>query len=348
MNSSRDETFESGLVAALQPIRGFVLANAIHQFFESGLYETILEVGPISTSQLAEQENLDTARLEAFLQFLTVEQLLLRTEEGFEVADAARDLVPYLPWYRMLIGGYGQTFLTLSQHLGQGSDPADRNLAMVGEGSCGISHFDAIPLTKRLIDRMPQRPERVVDLGCGNGRYLVELCEVIPGIQALGIEPSQESTDAGNQLISQAGLADRAEVIRGDASIVLSNDVQFEPQCFILGFVLQEILGQVGRQGLLDFLRNLFDRYPKAYLVVIEVDNQHDDVEQMQTGLAHAYYNSYYLLHPFTQQRLETRPFWQELFHECGGLVVAEDTTDTEVDSTGLELGFLVSRRSGI
>ncbi|MDA9913062.1 hypothetical protein N9D66_01225 [Candidatus Nanopelagicales bacterium] len=347
MESHHQATFEQGLVQALEPIRGFALAATLHQFFDSGIYDFLAERGPSTAEQVAVERDLEPDRILVLLQYLTVEGYLENAEGRFTVTSKAIDLVPYIPWYRMLIGGYGNTFLSLNNHLDKGSPPANRDLAMVGDGSCGISHYDAIPLTRRLLDQITPRPRRIVDLGCGNGRYIVELCDAIPGIVARGVEPSYASTVAANDLIAKAGYQDRAQVIHGDAASVLSPDFTFEPQCFILGFVLQEILGQVGREGLTDFVRSLFDRYPMSHVIVIEVDNRHDDLELMRSGLAKAYYNAYYLLHPFTQQRLETRAFWRELFADCGAVILAEDTTDLQVDSTGFELGFLVARAEG-
>jgi 2-ketoarginine methyltransferase len=66
----------------------------------------------------------------------------------------------------------------------------------------------------------------------------------------------------------------------------------------------------------------------------------------MRHGLSLAYYNAYYLWHPFTNQRLETVAFWEELFAECQLKIVAREYTDPRVDSTGLEVGYLLRKRA--
>src|SRR6185436_16906132 len=114
----------------------------------------------------------------------------------------------------------------------------------------------------------------------------------------------------------------------------------FEPDFIVLGFVLHEILGQSGEEAVIGFLRQLITRYPAVHLVVIEVDQRMDDPEVMAGGLGLAYYNAYYLLHPFTDQRLETRAYWARIFERAGLEIAAEDGVDPEVDSTGLELGY--------
>lgn len=344
---SPDERFEDGLVAAIEPIRQFALASVSIQFFESGLFALLAEAGPLSAEQVSRRQGWDPDRTRALLCYLAVEDLVQVTAEdgpAYSVAPRAEALQPYLSWYQLLIRGYAPTFLGLSDALAAGAEPTERDLPAVGTGSCGMSHFDAIPLTRRLMGKVDPAPTRIVDLGCGNGGYIAELCAVMPSISALGIEPSPIAAEDGNRIIAELGYADRARVIAGDAHEVLIDGFDFEPDCFILGFVLQEILGQIGRTGVIEFLRAVHERYPTASVVVIEVDNRHGDIDFMRRGLARAYYNPYYLIHPFTGQRLETREYWLQLFAEAGYAVVAENTTSADVDSTGLELGFLLQR----
>ncbi|WZB72469.1 hypothetical protein WJ968_14835 [Achromobacter xylosoxidans] len=65
----------------------------------------------------------------------------------------------------------------------------------------------------------------------------------------------------------------------------------------------------------------------------------------MEHGLAKAYYNPYYLIHEFTEQRLMTDAWWQSLYEEAGLKIVNHDYPDEAVDSTRLEIGYLLKRR---
>jgi 2-ketoarginine methyltransferase len=114
-----------------------------------------------------------------------------------------------------------------------------------------------------------------------------------------------------------------------------------------MGFVLHEILGQEGEAGLIKFLSQLTDRFPDICIIVIEVDNVIDNPRLMQHGLSLAYYNPYYLLHPFTNQRLESQAFWDNLFEKCQLKILAKEAIDPRVDSTGLEIGYLLQKREG-
>ena len=64
----------------------------------------------------------------------------------------------------------------------------------------------------------------------------------------------------------------------------------------------------------------------------------------MQHGLAISYYNPYYLLHYFTGQKLIRSHEWEEIFSRVGLKCIKKLTTDTNIDSTGFEIGYLLKK----
>lgn len=340
------KTFESGLVDALQPVRFHALAIALYQLFETGLFSHLRSQPGQTVPAVAAALSMDAWRLETFVHYLRNERYLDMDEAGrIQLAEAAIALEPYRPWYTMMIGGYTPTWMGMGQALLANSPPAPRDLRQVGVGSCGISNHDAIPLTRRLMALSPTPCTRLLDLGCGNGMYLVHFCLALPDVQkAWGIEPSAESCDEARKLVAAHGLEERVSIIHGTAGNALTLAADLSPNFAVIGFVLHEILGQEGRQGVVAFLKGLMDRFPDLSLVVIEVDGKLSDPHRMGEGLGLAYYNPYSTLHPFTLQRLETPSFWDGVFKDAGLATLACLTTDPEVDATGLELGYLLRR----
>lgn len=339
-----DSRFQEGeLIEALQPIRFFALAANLHHFFKSGIYDT-LAAAATATEPLASALALDAVRLAGFLQYLGNEGILDATPAGWVVTTKGRTLAQFRGWYTMFIGGYGSTFLQLGDRLQRGASPATRDAAQVGIGSCFISHYDAIPLTRSLMAKAPTRGRRILDIGCGNALYLVEFCKAMPEVEAWGVEPDPQGYAAAVQLVESSGLKERIHLLCRSALDFFRAPAATSFDFAVLGFVLHEILGQSGEAAVIEFLREFITRFPEIHLIVIEVDERMADPQIMRHGLALGYYNPYYLFHPFTSQRLAPAAYWEALFAKAGLVVLARETTSPRVDSTGLELGYLLRR----
>lgn len=333
---------ESKLVAALQPFRGFVLANMIFALQQSGL-ECALDEG-ITAERLARERSLDPQRLDAFVDYLVAAGLLSRSESGVLTRTPyGRSFDEARSWYEMMIGGYGVSFRALGEHLAAGSPPAPRVGGLVGSGSCGISLHDSIPLLRRLLQESGRAYTSLVDLGCGSGVYLTELCKDYPGMTAVGIEPDERAAQAALAWVAAQGDPERIRIEQTGALQWL-NDTADKPDLAVLGFVIHEVLGQEGQAGVRLLLETLFERSPEVDLAVIDIDLRAADATLMQHPLAQSYYNAYFLLHPFTSQRLERKDWWERLFTDCGLRIVASAPTDPAMDSTDFEIGWLLRR----
>ena len=339
------ENIEHELVDALQPIRGMALAVCINHFFEMGIYDH-LDRQKMNLNDLSTALGLEKRRLDGFLHYLKNEDILDKQGGVFSLTNRARSLHKFKAWYTMLVGGYAQTYMQVAECMDGTGKWATRDVGKVGIGSCGISHYDAIPLTRRLMEKTARPAKTLLDLGCGNALYLVEFCKQVPGLSAYGVEPSENACRHAETIIVKEGLQDRIKILNKDINSFLESDLDCKPDLLVLGFILQEILGQEGEEGVVRFLTTVSERYPEMNLIVIEVDNQIDNPTIMGHRLAKSYYNPYYLIHYFTPQRLETDQWWQNLFTKCGLEIVASDYPDNGVDSTRLELGYLLRPRS--
>jgi 2-ketoarginine methyltransferase len=342
--SNADDDFENELIEWLQPIRGLALAFALQHVLEGGVYDKLVESSSgVHIEQLAREQNLDARRLSGLLSYLANEHVVMVGDGVVSLTARGRRLSRFRSWYQLLVGGYAQSFSQIGHALSAGSAAVTRDLGKVGIGSCGMSHFDAIPLTQSLLKQIP-KVDVLLDLGCGNGRYLVELCTANPGLRAIGVEPSLDGFNDAQRSIAESEFQDRIQLHQQDACGFLEHPKQhWTPDVLVLGFVLHEILGQGGEEQVIAFLRTVTSRYPSIKLIVIEVDDRIHDPGVMQHGLSKAYYNPYYLLHYFTGQRLERLAYWEDLFRRIGLRVVARATTDPKVDSTGLEVGYLLA-----
>ena len=347
MDGNSGVNIEQDLITAIEPIRGFVLASMTYHFFDRGVFDYLRDKGPASVTRIAGDLHLNAKKLRGLMDYLVNENLLFRQEDDYRLCERSLQLHRFRGWYTMLIGGYGGTFLQMGSVLGADAGWATRDAAKVGIGSCEISHFDAMPLTRSLMSKAPGRKRNLLDLGCGNALYLAEFCQANPELHALGVEPDRGGYEAGLATIRRYGLEDRVSLVNQGAVEFMKSEIPFDPDFLILGFVLHEIVGSEGRASTVEFLRSIISRFPQIRLIVIEVDERSQEPRIMQHGLSRAYYNPYYLLHNFTAQQLLPHATWLELFAEAGLEVLATESTSEQVDSTGLEIGYLLRAAQG-
>lgn len=341
-----DPSFELRLIEGIGPIGEYFLASALHHLFDSGLFDELdRRPGGASVDQLADALYMEHDRLRGFLLYLANEAVVEVERDNVRLTSKGRQYAEFRAWYTMMIGGYALTMSQLGVALARGAPACSRNARYVGMGSCEISRFDGIPMTNSLIRHAGLQCREVLDLGCGNGLYLVEFCRHMPGIRAWGSEPDKGGYEEAMRLVEIAGMSDRIRLSNASATEFLRDPpADCDPDLMVLSYVLHEVLGQEGEEMVLALLKGIVGRFPRIHIVVIEVANEIDNVAAMRHGLASAFWNPYFLLHYFTQQRLEKRAYWEDLFARAGLEIAGFTSTDPHVDSTGIELGYLLRR----
>lgn len=336
--------FERRLIENTQPIRFFMLAQALHHSLELGLFD-LLETKPgLAEADIVAHFDLEPERLFGLLRYLENEGYLVQ-DEGWRLTAKGAGLPVFAPWYEMLVGGYAPTMIQLGQTLKKGAAYATRDDTRVGVGSCGIGRYDAVPLVEKLLDAADRKLETLVDLGCGSGGFLMDLLVERPELRGIGMDPNLESTVIGAQQAVDRKLSDRVVLHHGEAADVarLELPAQGHGTAFMTAFILQEVLEQHGEAAVEDLLRVTLETYPEALWLVVEMDYKPSS-PIMAHGLAQTFYNPYFLLHAITEQRLETDDYWQKLFTRVGLKCLKVEHPLDRVDSTGLQMGYLLSR----
>jgi SAM-dependent methyltransferase len=332
---------EVRLIEAMRPFQGFMLAGALQAFFASGLYDQLAAGETKTVAELAAAGELEEDRVEALARFLEVEGVI-DYGTGVSLTERGRSFGDFRAWYEMLIGGYGHVVAGLADGLRRGGEAPPRTGVHVANGSAGVSMRCSLPMVQRLLAARAGEPELIVDVGCGSPRYLEAIC-ASSGCHGIGIDPDLGAVEAGNAYLRGNGNG-AVEMHRGRAQDGIV-DLGVSPDVVIVAFVLHEVLGQSGEASVHELLLGLAAAAPDADLLIVEVDWRGDDPTAMQHGYSRTYYNGYYLLHPFTEQRLATKAFWDSTFDAVGLDIVAHETTDPRTDSTGLELGYLLRSR---
>jgi 2-ketoarginine methyltransferase len=336
--------FERRLIENTQPIRFFFLAQALHHALDLGLFTTLGHTPGRSVAELSAEHGLDEERLLGLLRYLQNEGYLV-DNGGWRLTAKSVDLPVFAPWYEMLVGGYAPSMQQLGDVLKKDAPWATRDATKVGAGSCGIGAYDAMPLVETLLGSADRQISTIIDLGCGDSAFLIDLLVARPGLRGVGMDPNRESIEIGTALGAARGVADRLELRCGTAGDVVKLDLPDRGRgtCFMTAFVLQEVLEQEGEPAVEELLKQTFDTYPEALWLVVEMDHRPTS-PIMAHGLALAFYNPYFLIHAITEQRLETREYWAEMFERVGLRTLRLAHPDDRADSTGLQFGYLLGR----
>ncbi|MFI1184274.1 class I SAM-dependent methyltransferase [Streptomyces sp. NPDC020799] len=248
----------------------------------------------------------------ACLDYLEQRGLLERTGPRIRLSERGRDIAKdkdYLVW---LHGGYGSTFRALpnlldgSQRYGRDHH---RDGRVVAQASALIGRHAFVPPALELLRTISY--DRVVDLGCGNARFLAKVCEQ-SGACGVGVDISPDACDEARSELRAAGMAERVEMVCGDA-FALERVPHIKDTGLVTAFaLLHEILGR-GRPALIDFLSRLSALLPAgAHLLAMEVT-------PASSGAGSAGVNpEFTLVHALMSQTLYTEEEWSQALREAG------------------------------
>lgn len=336
--------FQPEVFKTLDYVKGFVGAKVIFQMLKLGVFDDLLDAH--SLEQIAAKRALDPYLLRTVFEYLTVEGLLLKEVQGdavsFHLSAYGSRIKHYEGWFNILIGGYDNIFSNIGPMLQEGIDGYKRDGMWVGIGSCQISRYDTIPITKDFIKSVKPDARHIVDFGCGNAQYLCTLAKELDGIRAIGIEPDKSAYEAGLKKVADMGLQGQVSLVNVDA---LDYEIVDKPDFILFGFVLQEIVSQIGRPAFIEYLSKLGKKFADSYLMVMEVDYDIDNQEVMQSPIGRGYYNPYFLLHPFTNQLLLPKKEWDQIFDEAGYDIVRDEVTSPKADPSGFGICYVLKYR---
>lgn len=212
------------LLARLLLWRDFTPFTRVHFLAaaaESGVLRALRE--PLTAAELAEK--VDVRRPELLEALLAV---------GVALGELATEGQRYSlrgPRARLIASGKGDAFAALVEEwmhydadVFRELEPRLRGAALgdylaptatiVARSSRVLEPFVSTYL-RALVAR--RRPRRVLDVGCGSGVYLKHAAEASPDVTGVGIDLDRQVVDLARKNVSAWGIADRFEIVAGDA-----------------------------------------------------------------------------------------------------------------------------------
>ena len=219
---------EEEMIEAFQPIRFYALATNLYHLTDTGMLDDLLTHAPTTAAAIGTRLGMDAQRVTEFLKYLRNEGYIEQNGDLFDLSTKGKAFRHHHHIYTFMVGGYGESFAQIGDKLQKDSGWVSRNWTKISIGSSNNARYDTPPVLRRLMAHVPGDSYRLLDISCGNGGYLVDLCAAMPEIElAYGVDPSAESCAAARELIAAHGLQDRIQIINSDNDALL--DTSGEP-----------------------------------------------------------------------------------------------------------------------
>ena len=305
--------------------RGFFATRVIQCLFNVGFLDQISARGFVDLSAFARENNLDARILRLLCDYLYALNFLEKDGDRFLPGKNAAILIETLRGSFDIIYAYEDLFHNLDALLRKEKaygEAVKRREEFVGKGSGQTAKLLPFPLTIDLIKR--NGFSKVLDLGCGDGEFLVSLCKEGRGFRGYGVDLSQEVVVLARGRLLREGLADRVEIIVGD--IFQLKEVQEKvgkPDVATAFYVLHEFLWS-GRQRVIDLLRQFREVFPGVSLIACEITQlQPEDFRKKPSLIL-----EHHLFHDLSQQGSIPREEWKRIFSASGFRLTEEYRLD--------------------
>lgn len=302
---------------AFDLVHGFTITNVFASLEMAGVLDD-LGAGEVTPGRTHHYGKDGDALLEASLRYLSRRGLVEQSGGAFRLSELGRAVARdrgYLVW---AAGGYGEPLHHLDAFiLGRQRYGTDhpRDGKWVAGGAALLGRQDVVPHAMKLLEGISF--QRALDLGCGNARFLLNVCNRF-GCAGAGIDLSPAACEEAVKAVRAAGLQDRVQVVEGDAFDVGRMPALADTQLVITFFLLHE-MSSVSRAALVDFLSRLSSRLPAgAHLLAAEVVPPEGEGETGQRFTPEFDY-----VHAMMRQSLMSAADWRQVLKE-GGFEVEE------------------------
>ncbi|MFE5140026.1 SAM-dependent methyltransferase [Streptomyces fagopyri] len=154
------------------------------------------------------------------LRFVQVRGLVESQGDSWRLTPRGASLLGEVP--EAVIGYYAEAYGPvlssieglLTGRLRYGSDVA-RDTEALGRRCEVLFRSVGMNVVRELVGKY--QAKRVLDLGCGTGGLVLDLCREDPGLRAVGLDIAEDAVALGSKRAAEEGLDDRASFVVGDA-----------------------------------------------------------------------------------------------------------------------------------
>jgi len=321
------------LTEPLELAKSYVLSQAIFGAYQVGIWDHFGRDpnGTLSVAAYAEEKGLSTHHLLGMMEYLARRQFFIESEKRvFALSPKGRELLAegWLGYFVFFVGGYGKVLDRMGEQVNRaiayGKDVVrDGHCVAVASEIVGErpTHGNFETMLRRAASN-PDRPARVLDIGCGSGKFLLRLMRGVDAQEGIGVDLVEEACALARATMSAAGYADKTRILEGDARALLSLDSSLEGTVDLITamFVVHEFFGRDlsnGARLIAELARTLTPG--RGRLLIMD---KHIDILETEAPL---FFTEFKLIHDFTNQRLISRAQWHDVIEMAGLHIVHEE-----------------------
>jgi SAM-dependent methyltransferase len=301
---------------ALDLFQGFAVSSVLAGLEMSGDLAVLAE-GGIDLESNPSRDKREKDLLSASLRYLEQRGLVRDGDGRFALTGYGEKVYRDRGFMLWLVGGYGEPLRQLDAMLGHGKrygTDCQRDGRWVADGTTLMARRFVLPDAMALLARL--HFDSVLDLGCGNARFLMGICRTF-GARGVGVDISQAAYAEAGKAVAEAGLEHQIELVLSDVKALDNVPCLDQIQLVVAFYLLHEFLA-IGRHALVSFLADLARRLPPEANLVI------GEVEPPPAGKAGTLFTpEFSYIHAMMGQRLFTADEWAEALAD-GGFTVRE------------------------
>jgi SAM-dependent methyltransferase len=296
-------------------VRAMDLAYALLALDETGMAAKLVGGEPVTETDLT--KGLDVELAGHFLHYLEMREIVVVQNGSVRLTENGRKIYePTGPMstIRFYLRGYGDVIASMSDLL-RGTKQYGRDVRRDGVGVGGASAETSRHLANHLIYRRLESLSArcVIDVGCGGGAFLIDLCRRNPTIRGIGLDISESAIEAARTEVAREGLASRIQLVVGDGFRPETwPSVCDEADVVVCSQVLHEGT-RYSQQPTVQALQRFADRLRTGKIQALII------YENRLTGQWNTLESEFYLMHALSQQGFPLSPDgWNELFQKVG------------------------------
>jgi SAM-dependent methyltransferase len=292
--------------------RGFFVSSCVGTLLKTHFFEELSANSKIDLGEFCKKNNYDIYFLRGICNYLVSVDLLDLDGDTYKMKKSFH--LNYSIGGYQFINAYYSVFENLGNLLSKqkryGAE-INRDIKYVTAGSAETERVIPYPYAKRLIKKY--KCKSVLDLGCGNGEFLIFLSDVLSE-KSYGVDISNTAVQDAINNIAEHDLSESINVFQADI-LNLGDRINVRTDALTLLYILHELVGQEGDTGgIIRLLESLRTSFPGSKLIVLEALKYTTPFLRK----AKSFLVEHHLFHLMSRQTLLPFGDWKNIFLKSG------------------------------